>query len=231
MILKRQSLADQVASALVTMIVEQNLPPGETLPSATELAERFGVSRTVVREALAALAGRGIIDHSQGRESVVSTPGHEHLQELLGFRIQRDGVEPEALTEVRQSIEVLGAQLAAERKTDETLADMSAALDRLAAATTDDEFHEADIAFHRALAVASKNPIIVLVLDALSGLMRDLRRRYFRGHEKRGRTPAMIVAEHRAIYDAIAKGSAKAATNAMLKHLQASQADLTAAGS
>lgn len=228
-VVKRQSLADQVADALLSMILERGLAAGDTLPSTGELAERFAVSRTVVREALADLAGRGIIERSQGRESVVSTPGHEHLEQLLGFRIRRDRIEAEALIEFRQSIEVLSARLAAERRTDETLEQLKGALDRLAEARTDQDFHEADIAFHRALAVASQNPLIVLVLDALAGLMRDLRRRYFRGHKKRGRTPEEIVREHRAVYDAVAKGSSDAAAQAMTKHLNASQADLAAA--
>ena len=230
LIVKRQSLADQVADAVLSMILEQGLAAGDALPSTGVLAERFAVSRTVVREALADLAGRGIIERSQGRESVVSTPGHEQLQELLGFRIQRDRVEPEALIEFRQSIEVLSARLASERRDDEALAQLQDSLNRMASAKNDAEFHEADIAFHRALAQASGNPLIALVLDALAGLMRDLRKRYFRGHKKRGRTPEMIVAEHQAIFDAVKRGSASQAENSMTRHLNASSADLEAAG-
>ena len=66
--LSRRSLADQVADALIDLILKEGLQEGDSLPSTAELSERFGVSRTVVREALAALAGRGILSRSQGRE-------------------------------------------------------------------------------------------------------------------------------------------------------------------
>jgi GntR family transcriptional repressor for pyruvate dehydrogenase complex len=228
-ILRRPSLATQVADAVLEIIQDQALRPGDTLPSTGELAERFNVSRTVVREALADLDGRGIIERSQGRESIVSTPGPEQLQELLSFQIRRHSVGAESLIEFRQSIELLSARMAATRRSDANLDALRDAYAAMEAAGSDDEFHEADISFHRAVATASENVLIRLVLDAFAGLMRDLRPRYFKGHKRRGRTLDTVRAEHKKILDAIVKGSADDAAKAMAAHLEASQRDLEAA--
>lgn len=228
-ILRRPSLAAQVADAVLAIIQDQGLRPGDTLPSTGELADRFNVSRTVVREALADLDGRGIIERSQGRESIVSTPGPEQLQELLSFQIRRHSIGAGSLIEFRQSIELLSAQLAATRRSEDNLEALRNAYAAMEAATSDDAFHEADIGFHRAVATASENELIVLVLDAFAGLMRDLRPRYFKGHKRRGRTLDAVRTEHKKILDAIAKGSAAEAAKAMSAHLEASQRDLEAA--
>lgn len=228
-ILRRQSLADQVADAILSMILDEDLRAGDSLPSTGELAERFSVSRTVIREALADLAGRGIIERSQGRESVVSTPGHEQLQELLRFRLRRDNVDPGALMELRQSVEVQAARLAAERRTDEQLDALRQAWEQLAAAKTEADFHEADITFHRALAVASGNPLMVLVLDSMVDLMRGARRRSFRGRKKRDIGLDGVVADHEAVLTAVAGSDPNAAAEAMARHLGNTAKDLQAA--
>ena len=227
--LRRQSLADQVAHAVLSMILDDGLGAGDTLPSTAVLAERFDVSRTVVREALADLAGRGIIERSQGRESVVATPGSQQLRELFDFRIRRDAIEPSSLSELRQSVELLSARLAATRASDEEIDELAQILERMAASKNRDEFHETDIAFHRALARASGNPLVSLVLDAVVQLMRDFRQRWFKGHQVRGRTREVIIDEHRKIFTAVKRRNPAKAAAAMATHLQASPADLDGA--
>lgn len=226
--LRRDSLADQVADALVSMVVDGQLHVGEPLPPTAELAEQFGVSRTVIREALADLAGRGIIERSQGREAVVSSPGPEQLQQILSLRLRRDQIHPRSLSEFRQALEVLSARRAALFPDAAARAALASAFDALETAEGEVAFHEADIAFHRAVAEASRNVLVVLVLDALVGLIRELRPKYFRGHVKQGRELSTIVAEHRRILDAILASDPDEAGAAMLAHLAASARDLDA---
>jgi GntR family transcriptional repressor for pyruvate dehydrogenase complex len=228
-VLKRQSLADQVANAILAMIVDQGLRPGTSLPSTGELAERFAVSRTVIREALADLAGRGVIERSQGRESVVSVPGSHQLQELLSSRVRGDAVDAAEIMEFRQSIEVQAARLAASRRTDEDMVALQQAWDRLAAAKTESEFHESDIGFHRAVASASGNTLILLVHDALVEVLRDVRRRSFRGRKRSGISLEGVVADHKRILEAIRSANADDAAAAMSRHLAATVRDLSAA--
>lgn len=218
--LNRQSLADQVAEAILAIILDQHLSAGDALPSTGDLAERFSVSRTVIREALADLAGRGIIERSQGRESVVSNPGPQQLQELLTFQVRRDSIDSAAITEFRHSIEVESARLAAIRADADDLELLNETWERLRDAGTEAEFHEADIAFHRAIAVASRNPLILLVLDALVELLRDVRRRAYRGRKKQGYPLEKVVADHRAVLVAIEKHHPEQAAAAMARHIE-----------
>lgn len=228
-ILRRQSLADQAAEAILTMILDEGLDEGDSLPSTGELADRFSVSRTVIREALADLAGRGIIERSQGRESIVSTPGREQLEELLRFRVQHDSIDERDIIEFRQSLEVQAARLAATRRTDEQLRHLQDMWARLSAAKAENEFHDADIALHRAIAVASGNPLMVLVLDSLVEVMRGVRKRSFRGRKKRNIGLEGVLADHEAVLKAIVAGDADGAAEAMGHHLGNTLTDLDAA--
>lgn len=228
-VLRRQSLASQVADAILTMILEGELGAEGTLPSTGDLAERFSVSIAVIREALADLAGRGVVERSQGRESVVSTPGPAQLQELFRIRVQHDSIEDTALIEFRQSIEVQAARLAASRRTDENIAELEAAFTALKAAKREGDFHEADIALHRSVAAASGNPLIVLTLDAMAELMRSVRRTSYRGRDRRKIGLGGVLKDHRAVVDAIIAEDPDAAAAAMQQHLDNTLKDLAAA--
>lgn len=229
-VVKRHSLTEQVADGIVAMILDEGLHTGDALPSTADMSDTFGVSRTVVREALAELAARGIIERSQGRESVVSTPGAHQLRELLGFRVRRDNVDAKAIMEFRQSIEVQAARLAAERASAESLEDLTNAWDRLAAARGESNFYEADIDFHGAIARASGNALIELVLDSLVDLLRDVRRTSFRGRKRLGKDPHIVIEDHRRILDAIIERDPEAAAAAMERHIAATLRDVAAAG-
>ena len=227
-LLRRQSLSDQVSEAILAMIVDRGLQPGERLPSTEELADHFTVSRTVIREALADLAGRGEIERSQGRHSTVAKPGTEHLEQLLRSRVRNDDIDVSTIMEFRQTLEVESARLASLRRTEEQLGEIEAAWEALAAARTEGPFQSADVEFHRRIAVASGNRLIVLVIDALAELLRDTRQRSFRGRKRRNIGLDDVVADHRAILTAIRKQDPRAAIAAMTHHLEATNKDLTA---
>ncbi|HUS62241.1 MAG TPA: FadR/GntR family transcriptional regulator [Acidimicrobiales bacterium] len=216
---RRQSLPEQVAIAILEAIVDRRLKPGDSLPSAGDLAEEFAVSRTVVREALAELMGRGVISRGS-REPVISMPGPEQLQELLRVRVSQDDVDIEALVELRLPLEVQSARLAAERRTSEQLAQIAAALDTLAAETDEKRFYVADANFHREVALATGNLLIPLVLDSLSGVLHEFRTEWFAKQRAAGELPG-LVAEHRKVFEAIRDGNAQAAGTAMADHLLA----------
>ena len=77
-VVERESLADQVAEVIISLISRRDFKPGDSLPSAAQLAEKFAVSRTLARKATADLTRRGIVQQAQGRESILSTLGHEY---------------------------------------------------------------------------------------------------------------------------------------------------------
>src|SRR5437870_2083363 len=101
----RLSLVDQVAEAIVELIAERGLQEGDPLPGSPELEKEFGVSRTVVREAISELAGRGVVIRGSHREAVVATPGTEQIRRLVQFRVQHTDITLEDLLDLREVLE------------------------------------------------------------------------------------------------------------------------------
>ncbi|HEY8543533.1 MAG TPA: FCD domain-containing protein [Acidimicrobiales bacterium] len=220
----RRSLTDQVADALVDLIRERGLRSGDALPATADLSESFNVSRPVVREAVAQLAGRGLLVRQQGRESVVTVPGSEHLEQLLRYRIEGSGVSDDVLQDYRETLEAAAARLAARNATEDDLAALRERFAELCAAQGDDALHDADVAFHRAVAVASHNELILLTLDAVASLIRQLRRRAWSGWKAAGKGLQPVLDAHERILDAITRGDEHAAAEAMVSHLAQARA-------
>ncbi|HET7571094.1 MAG TPA: FadR/GntR family transcriptional regulator [Gaiellaceae bacterium] len=223
-----RTLTERVADNLVAYILEEGLQDGAMLPASADLAERYGVSRTVVREAIADLAGRGILRRGQGRETLVVSPGQEQLGGLLLFRTLHDGVSSEEVQETRRAIESITSGLAAARRTDEHLGQLERALEDMRAATTDAEFHDADVSFHNVLARASQNRLILLVFEGIEALVREVRLRATMGRRLRGESFDSVIAAHQAIYDAVARRDPREAETAMLIHLRQTEEGLSA---
>lgn len=223
---QRVSLADQVADAVLALISDADLQPGSPLPSTGALAERFNVSRSVVREALAELAGRGIVDRSQGKEATVAVPAAVHLEHLLSYRWDRGHLSPHAVMELRCCIEVEAARLAAARLDVKGAAEMDKAYAVLVAADAASDRLEADIGFHRAVAFASGNELLALILDAVSPLLRQARQSAHLARRTGGGESSDVVAEHRKLLDAILGGDPDAAGQAMSDHLERTLTEL-----
>jgi DNA-binding FadR family transcriptional regulator len=222
---RKPKLSERVVSALRTQVLAGEIPVGHKLPTETQLTEAFGVSRTVIREAIATLAADGLVEPRQGagvfvRERPAPSPGPFSLD--IGNKISH------ALNvlEVRLGIEIESAALASIRRNNAQLAEIQEAFfefDRLL------ELGEAtgrtDFAFHRAIAAATNNPFYVDVLEALGtraipcdvsspwGTDSTLTRDYQEGLQQ----------EHLAILKAISDGDPDAARAAMRTHLSASQ--------
>ncbi len=222
----RRSLADQVSEAIVEDIIGIGLKEGDTLPSSAELAAKYGVSRTVVREALAVLTGRGMLSSSQGRETIVLTPGASELSRILRIRMERAHVSLEDLVAVRLGLEVTAARAAATRLTDQDSEALKAASERLATAQDEMEYYEADIAVHRGIAVASQNPLVVMILDSLTELLMEFRVTATRYRQEHGHPRQAIVDEHSRIVDLIRSRDADSAADAMRQHLESAARDV-----
>lgn len=219
-------MADQVAEALIELIVDRRLRAGDSLPSTADLASEFNVSRTVVREAMAELAGRGILSRSQGRECVVKLPGPAEITGLLDFRVRHDGVDPLDVQEMREAVEVQTARLAAERRTPEQLEQLRTCLEGLETGLGRASFYEADVEFHRTLAQASGNTLLVLALDALRPLLQSSIVQATRTWRARGGTSKDAHLAHRKIYEAIEAADPQAAVEAMSEHLAQTRASM-----
>ncbi len=226
--IRRSSLSDQVSDAIVSLIEEREIDVGAPLPPTGELATTFGVSVVVVREALAALAGRGIVQRGQGREPVVARPGGPVLDSIFRTRMRQDGISVDEFQHCRAALENQSAlEAALQPNHAEARIVLGSLVDRLEAATTVDEMIAADLEFHAALARFSGNRALPIVLEGLNTFVRDsLVTMYDRMGVHRVQAIQEIVSNHRDIVSSVAAGDPAAAVAAMRRHFQASSPHL-----
>lgn len=159
------SAHDQIVGALAHEILSGVLKPGDKLPMEADLLDRFGVSRTALREALKTLAAKGFLSVKTRVGTRVTDSVHWNFfdKEVLGWRVAggMDADFRRHLAEVRRGLEPTAASLAAQHRTPEDLAAMKAALGWMQdEASSAYEFARADLALHLAIGSASQNPMI-----------------------------------------------------------------------
>lgn len=233
-----RSPIELTVEGLRTLVIEDS-EPGHVLPSEAELAERFDVSRLTVREALKHLAGQGLVDVSRGRRPVVAQQTSGVLSDYFHVSLRRDPRGLLELNEIRRSLEVLSAASAAQNATPAAIQAMSSAIDRMRECAessgdnpgdaTLEAYHRADLDFHSALALASGNRMLALLLDSLGDCLHESFEASAQGHFARGGTMIDVVDAHSLILTAITAADAKAAARAMTAHLEDAQRDLRAA--
>ena len=215
---REDRLSDRVANELLDTIVSRRLRPGDRLPTERELAEQFGVSRTVVREAVRSLAGKGIIDARPGRGLTVAAVEAAAVRQ--SFRLYVHGsssIDYRKVHEVRAMLEVHVASLAGRRATAGELEELGSVCDSMESVLDDNEAaSREDLQFHRALAMSTHNELYVLLLDAIGDSLMEIRRETFRIH---GRA-AVALAAHRDILQSVASRDAGGARRKMRVHLQ-----------
>ncbi len=217
--IQRVSLADMAVDELLKLIEDRRLRENDSLPPTAELAEALDVSRTVVREAIAELAGQGLLQRRQGRETVVTLPDSAQLERLLRLRFAVRGADFESLQEYREVMEIAAARLAAERRTDEDVELLRARLEELQAAEGEEELHARDQAFHREIARMSGNDMVLLTLDGITPLLFQLRRHAWAGWMRSGGRLSEIVDAHIYVYEAIRDRNPERAAETMREHL------------
>lgn len=167
--MKKQNLSQQTARRLYNLIAaEKKLAPGEQLPNEPDLAREMGVSRATLREAIQALAVRGVLEVRRGRGTFVS----ERVEEIddFGFsELERLRPQLKDLFELRAIFEPSAARLACRRATEEELADIlakGAAVERCILAKEDRT--EADREFHAAIVRATHNEFMMRLLPTIN---------------------------------------------------------------
>lgn len=229
------STASAVAEDLARVILQQ-MPPGSSMPSEAELAERYAVSRLTIREAVKLLEGRGLLELSRGRKAVVREPDGAAYADFLTSVIRYDPKGLFDLIEVRLSLEVQSATLAAKRANRAGIAAIESALQGMRDVAdgintlNEDEieqrFHIHDVGFHEAVALASGNRVLGFLFDAMATPLREAVSISRRGHALRGHTLHDTIAAHQKVLDAIKSGNSRSAAEAMRLHLKDTERDI-----
>jgi GntR family transcriptional repressor for pyruvate dehydrogenase complex len=216
-------LSDKVAEAMLETILTRGLRPGDPLPSERELGEQYGVSRTVIREAVRALTSRGVIDARAGRGLSVAQVAPETVSTSLRLYLHgQEQIPYTKIHEVRTAIEIQIAGLAAGRATDAEIEELREITENMHRHADDREQHSLfDVEFHRALARITHNELFLIMLDSIGPVLLEVRRATF----SLPNDPDRAYREHRAIIDAIARRDEDAAREAMRLHLQNAVSD------
>jgi DNA-binding FadR family transcriptional regulator len=211
------TLAERVAAHIRAEIVARRLAPGARLPGEVELARRLRVSRGIVREGRRQLVAAGLIEVSNGRRAVVSKLGAGPLDGFIANAVATRQLAVNEVFELRRAIESEVAALAAQRRTADDVAELARHLERMRASVGRLTYLRHDLAFHRALAAATQNPLFTLLVDSMRvPLAASMRASHVR---RRGaREFAQAHAAHEAIFAAVQAGDPAAAERAMRAH-------------
>jgi GntR family transcriptional regulator, transcriptional repressor for pyruvate dehydrogenase complex len=213
---KRSRIYEHIVGQINALIRDGRWAPGDQIPPERELAERFRVSRTSVREALRALEMQGIIDSRQGGGTFVRTADTEMLVGPLAAAILRGRRELAEVLEVRELIEPGIARLAARRATGEHVAELEALLERQRECiAAERSFVEEDTAFHYTLAKAADNHILLRLHNVILDVLRESRQSYLHVPNR----PQMSLRGHEAMLAAVKAKDADAAYRASLTHI------------
>ena len=227
----RKKLSDEVFARLKAMIETGELKAGDDMPSERELMERYGVGRPAIREAMQSLAGKGLVEISQGERAKVLRITAESIfrQVDLPAKLMLSGSSDslEHLKSARIFFERGMIREAAAKATPAQIGELRALLDKQKQSLGDaDAFIEADMEFHQYIAQISGNPIFAAVSGAMLGWLKSYHTEMliWTGREN------FTLAEHEDIIRTIEKGDADLAEKAMIKHLERSRALYTLKG-
>jgi len=215
---KRGRLYEEIVSQIQELIIQEELQPGDNLPPERQLVEQFGVSRTVVREAIRALEEKGLVEVKHGRGVYVAQLSSDSVSESLAllFRVRKSSLM--ALLEVREILEVEIAGLAAQRATEEDKEEMEQAL-RYESEVLDslEEYVESDLRFHALLTKAAHNEVLPVLLNPFAELLRESRMRVT---SEPPESRELSMQGHRAIFQAVRDGNKEQAREAMRQHFR-----------
>ena len=214
------TLTDRVFEALKQLINGEDFQPGSRLPSELKMAGRFGVSRTVIREAVSRLKSEGLVESRQG-SGVFVRDRNMHAPFRIDPNIMDSIQSVLQVVELRLSLEGEIAALAAKRRTREQMVAIKQALKQI---ELDEQAGkdgvEADIVFHRSIAEATGNPHFLALIEFLFNFL-NRATLITRSYEATKTTLLQQVREeHLHIVDAISRQDPEAAREAARQHME-----------
>ena len=213
--IKFQSRADLVVDTITLSVINGELRDGELLPPEAQLCENFGVSRSILREAVRVLVSKGLVEVKQGHGTFVRRPRIDVPEEAMRNYLMTHSFSLYQLMEVRVPIEVEVAKYAAERREQTHLARMEATLETMSVASNSvDVYSDADATFHDTIIDACGNPLFGITVRPIMvdlHINRQLGIRHF-GIE-------FVRQEHQQVYEAIKARKPLMAADRMREHM------------
>jgi GntR family transcriptional repressor for pyruvate dehydrogenase complex len=209
-------LSRHVVEQFRTMLAAGDLAAGDRLPAERELAERFGVGRGSVREALRELEILGLVEARHGAGTYVRAVDSRELMAPFRSVVALSSAAVDDVVEFRRLFEPQVAALAATNADDEGRALLQSALRRYDSALGAGHAVDADVDFHEAVARCTGNPLVVAVHHALAELFAEFRTHLIETSYERDQE---VARGHQVVFGAIVAGDAEAARDAMLRHL------------
>lgn len=219
--IKTKKIYEEIIEQVKNLIAEGVLNPGDKLISEREMADRLKVGRSAVREAFRALEAMGIIEIRQGEGTFVREVSKESLAQALALVLMTERDTTRELLELRKILEVEAAGLASLRHTGEELKKMEEALKQMEEdLLAGDLGQQADWNFHYAVAEATHNSLLVMLMDSIADTMRRVLKTARQELYRSPGTPQRLLREHYDVFEAIRQGRDQEARRAMYEHLE-----------
>ena len=218
---RRETLADQVAQHIRDVIDARGLLPGDPIPTEIEITQELGVSRGIVREAFRALSASGMINVSSGRRSTVGALQSSVLQNFFSHALITSQADIDNLMTLRQAIEFSAVRLAAVNRTYSHLDQLKTTLDKMAVSLDRHNVYiQHDFQFHLLLCEASGNVLFRLLIESLSDAVHATMRAGIR-NRKSENDKHLVQKKHEDVFLAVERGDEDAAEAAMRTHFDA----------
>lgn len=218
----RLRLSDSIALQVEELIVQGRLQPGHALPAERILAQRFGVSRPSLREALLKLEARGLLRVARGGGFAVTDVTAPTITDPLVHLLQRHPDAEQDVIEMRHGLELVAAHFAAERANRGDRTRLKHAFERMLKAHKKRDTlaqAQADADFHLAVAEASHNVALIHVMRGIYNLLRTLMHHAWQVMYAEPENLRVLHGQHRALLDAVLAGDSERARNAAHLHL------------
>lgn len=216
--LTHQTLTERAVESIMAYVEANGLRPGDTLPSQLELASSLGVSRTVIREALNALVGKEIVEVVNGKGAIIKPISSDPLRAFFQKALQFNHETIIELLELRKGVEVQSAHLAAERRTDDQLKQLTETVQQMREHIADAEKNIAlDLDLHLQIASAARNSMLLYLVESIRYATKNT---ILEGRLSRhsGEELERVQVIHEMIIAAIERGDPDAAGKAMEIH-------------
>lgn len=217
--INRSRISDQIINQILSLISEGKLRIGDKLPPESVLVKQFGVGRSSLREAIRALSLVEVINVRHGQGMYIAASPESLPTYSLRWNNLRGHDKVEQIIEARILLEQIIAQCAIEKASDEDIAEIRSKLRHIQSAKNDrNDYIQADMAFHFAIAKASHNPILVRFFSDIRQMIRTWieRRTPFSDQSDK----YIISEQHNEILEAIQERDIKKAHLAIRKHLE-----------